>query len=224
MRSLVSVLVIAMLVLLATGCASGPPPEVEQAVRQRLTRYSTAWRQGDAAGVRESFDARDVAETELVNAVAELAPAQATLRKTYANSLGQLGPMIFGANADPATLVIAARPWDAFAAAAANPHELEYDKPDVIARLVEKDEDMTFRLRPAGGGWKIDPRAFVMGDDAAQLAKETRRQVRHANELTDAMRTKDPARVRQTMLRQVVEVRGPERSAAPASPTTAPAP
>jgi len=57
----------------------------------------------------------------------------------------------------------------------------------------------------------------VLGDDAAQLAEETRRQVRHTNELTDAMRTKDPARVRQTMLRQVVEVRGPERSAAPAT-------
>jgi hypothetical protein len=75
-----------------------------------------------------------------------------------------------------------------------------------------------------GGAWKIDPRAFVMGDDVAQLARETRRQVRHANELADAMRTRDPARVRQVMLRQVVEVRGPERGAVVAAPTTTRAP
>jgi hypothetical protein len=219
MRSLVSVAVIAVLVAVATGCSSKPPPEIDQAVRSRLTRYATAWRQGDAAGVRESFHARDADESRLLAAMSELAPAQATMRTTYEKSLGTLGRMIFG-DADPATLVIAPRPWDAFADAAAQPHELVYAKPDVLARLVEKDEDMTLRLRNAGGAWKIDLDAFVMGDDVAQLAAQTQRQVRHTREMTDAMRTKDPARVRQTMLRQVVEVRGPERSVAPPATTT----
>src|SRR5688572_21569001 len=162
------------------------------------TRARPAWQQGDAAGVRESFDARDADESRLLAAMAELAPAQATMRTTYEKSLGTLGRMIFG-DADPATLVIAPRPWDAFADAAAQPHELVYAKPDVLARLAEKDEDMTLRVRNVGGAWKIDLDAFVMGDDVAQLATETQRQVRHAREMTDAMRTKDPARVRQTI-------------------------
>jgi len=215
-KTFVPLFAVATFVALAAGCSSKPPPEIDAAVRSRLTRYSNAWRQGDAAGVRESFHARDGNEAQLVAAMAELAPAQAALRTAYQKSLGTIGPMIFG-DADPVTLVITPRPWDAYAAAAASPHELVYDKPDVVARLMEKDDDMTFHLRNVGGAWKIDADAFVMGDDAAQLAEETRRQVRHTNELTDAMRTKDPARVRQTMLRQVVEVRGPERSIAPAT-------
>jgi hypothetical protein len=180
--------------------------------------------------VRESFHARDASEAQLIAAMSELAPAQVALRTTYEKSLGSVGPMIFG-DADPATLVIAPRPWDAFAQAAADPHELVYKKPDVVARLVEKDDDMTVHVRNVGGAWKIDVNAFVMGADAGELAQETRRQVRHANELTEAMRTRDPARVRQTMLRQVVEVRGPERPqqqqqhlmpATMRAPTTAP--
>jgi hypothetical protein len=215
--TLPSIVAILVLACLAAGCSSKPPPEVDAAVRSRLTRYSNAWRQGDAAGVRESFDTRDADEAELVAAMADLAPAQAALRTAYEKSLGTMGPMIFG-DVDPAALVIAPRPWEPFAGAAAQPHELVYARPDVVARLVEKDDDMTFLVRNVGGAWKIDPSAFVMGGDVAQLARETRRQVRHANELADAMRTRDPARVRQTMLRQVVEVRGPDRS--PAAPAT----
>src|SRR5688572_10857762 len=198
MRNVIATVVVFLACALAAGCSTKPPRDVDAAVRSRLTRYSNAWRHGDAAGVRESFHARDADESRLLGAMAELAPAQATMRTTYEKSLGTLGRMIFG-DADPATLVIAPRPWDAFADAAAQPHELVYAKPDVLARLAEKDEDMTLRVRNVGGAWKIDLDAFVMGDDVAQLATETQRQVRHAREMTDAMRTKDPARVRQTI-------------------------
>jgi hypothetical protein len=209
MRKILTTLGVLILAI-ASGCSSKPPPEIDAAVRDRLTRYSDAWQQGDAAGVRESFHARDANEAALRDALAELAPAQAALRTTYRDSLGTIGQIVFG-DVDPATLVIAPRQWDSYARAAAHPHQLIYEKPDVVARLDERDEDMTLRLRNADGGWKIDVDSFLMGDDASQLAQATRRQVRHASELIEAMRSRDPSRVRQVMLRQVVEARGPSR-------------
>src|SRR5688572_28736220 len=110
MRSLVSDAVIAMLIPLAGGCSRKPPPDVDKAVRSRLTRYSNAWRQGDAAGVRESFSADDADEAALVDALADLAPAQAALRTAYHEALGPVGRALFGD--DPDGFVIGAGKWN----------------------------------------------------------------------------------------------------------------
>ena len=145
----------ALVVLVATyflvGCSSKPPPEIDAAVRKRLTRYSQAWQQGDAAGVRESFHARDAGEAELLDALAELAPARAALRNAYEQSLGSVGGILFSGT-DPNELVIHAREWDFFARAAAQPQRLIYKKPIVIAQLHEETDDETsLHLRNVDG-------------------------------------------------------------------------
>ena len=181
-------------------------------MRHRLTRYSQAWQQGDAAGVRESFHARDAGEADLLNALAELAPAQAALQKAYQDSLGSVGRILFSGT-DVNELVINTREWNSFARSAAHPHKLTYRKPLVIAQLRKEDENETFHLRNVDGQWKIDMDAFLMGDPATELAASTVREVRHTNEMTAAVRSRDTSRIRQVMLRQVIEVRGPQQRA-----------
>jgi hypothetical protein len=80
------------LTLLAGGCSTKPPRDVDAAVRHRLTRYSDAWKQGDANGVRDSFAPRDANEEALLDAISELAPAQAKLRSAYSQSLSPERP------------------------------------------------------------------------------------------------------------------------------------
>ena len=214
MRNPIATLIVVLICTIASvgagGCNSKPPPEIDSAVRKRLARYSQAWQQGDAGGVRESFHARDAGEIELLEALAELAPAQAELQKAYQESLGSVGRILFsGTDADE--LVINARQWDSFARSAANPHRLIYKKPIVIAQLHEKDDETSLHLRPVDGQWKIDLDALLMGDAAPELAQAAQREVAHTKELTDAIRSGDTSRVRQVVLRQVIEVRGPAR-------------
>ena len=224
MRSMivVSLFAAAVIVTLA-GCSTKPPRDVDAAVRQRLTRYSQAWERGDAAGVRESFHARDADEAALRDAIADLAPAQAALRTAYFETLDPAGRIVFG-DGDPSQLIIASRPWESYAKAAAQPQQLIYKKPIVLARLGDA-ADRTFHVRNAGGDWKLDVRDLVEPDTTPELARTTRRQVRHTNEMTAAVRSRDRARIQQAMMRHLVEVRGPARRTieAVSAPTTAPA-
>ncbi|MEA2734376.1 MAG: hypothetical protein QOE14_827 [Humisphaera sp.] len=206
MRNVAAILILVMTI--AAGCNSKPPPDVDAAVRHRLTRYSEVWKQGDGAGVRESFVARDADEARLLDALAELAPAQAALRNAYRESLGTKEQILFG-DGDPSTLVNGPRPWEAYAQAAARPQQLTYKKPIVVAHG-EGEDDLAFHLRDIGGDWKLDLRPFIASDDAAQLARATRRQVRHTNDMIAAVRSGDGTRVQQLMMRQIIEVRGPQ--------------
>jgi hypothetical protein len=218
MRSIVhfSVLLIVMVVVVATagaGCSNKPPREIDAAVRNRLTRYSDAWKRGDAAGVRDSFAPRNADEVALVGAMAELAPAQLKLRTAYYEALGPTGRIIFG-EGDVASLMRASSRWDSYARSAAHPHALVYKKPRVLVQLEETDNETIVPARNVDGGdWKLELDGFIRGRDVAELAAVTQRQVRQANDMTAAVRTGDPKEVQREMLRQITDdargMRGP---------------
>ena len=195
----------------AVGCSNKPPRDVHAAVRGRLTRYSDAWEQGDAAGVRESFHARDADEAALRDALAELAAARATLRAAFAESLAPEDRALF-ADGDADELVIGLGRWDARARAARSAQRLRDEKPLVVARVDGDKEDVdAFELRNVGGDWKIAIDALLPGGDVSQLVRATRRQTRHANALTAAVRSRDTSRIHQVMLRHIAEARGPSQ-------------
>ncbi len=205
------VVVLTWVIAAAGGCSSKPPRDVDAAVRNRLTRYSEAWKQGDAAGVRESFVARDADQAALLDALAELAPAQMKLRTAYYESLGPTGRIIFG-DGDVHALVPGSRQWDAYARSAADPHALVYKKPLVLVQLDENDKETIVSARNVvgggggGAGWKLELDGFLHGRDATGLAESMQRQVRHTNELTAAVRTGDTKEIQRVMLRQITDV------------------
>jgi hypothetical protein len=194
---------------IASGCSTKPPRDVDAAVRQRLTRFSDAWKQGDAAGVRESFVARDADETALLDAVAKLAPAQATLRKAYYEQLGPIGQKIFG-DGDVSKLVLPSTQWERHARDAAHPYALTYKEPDVLVQLDEHDRNTIVPVRNVAGGWKMDIGAFTHGSSVPDLTAATQRQVRQTSELTAVVRTGDTKEIQRVMLKHITENLGPK--------------
>ena len=220
MKSIMSHGVLAALVFVAVGiagvsggCSTKPPREIDAAVRQRLARYSDAWKQGDAAGVRDSFVARDADDARLLDAIAQLAPAQAQLRNAYYQQLSPTGRIIFG-DGDVNKLVARSSQWDYYARAAAHPYVLTYKKPYVLVQL-DKDDKQTIIPARNVGGWKLEPGGFAHGRSTAQLADATQLAVRQTNELTAAVRSGETREIQRVMLKHIGETaadaRGPLR-------------
>lgn len=213
MRSMMVVSLFVVAVVTLAGCSTKPPRDVDAAVRQRLTRYSDAWKQGDAAGVRESFIPRDADEAALLDAIAQLAPAQAKQRAAYYDGLGPVGQKIFG-EGDVRKMVMPAARWDSYAQSAANPYALTYKKPYVLVQLDENDKQTIVPARDVGGGnWKLELGGFIHGRDVAELTQATQLEVRQTDEITAAIRTGDVKEIQRVMLKHIGEVRfsGPMR-------------
>ena len=220
MRSMsaVSMFVVAAAVVTLAGCSTKPPRDVDAAVRHRLTRYSDAWKQGDAAGVRDSFVSRDADEAALLNALAQLAPAQAKLRTAYYESLGPTGRIIFG-DGNVRMLVPGSWRWESYAQSAAHPYALVYRKPVVLAQLKESDKETIVPARKVDGGWKLELGGFVHGDNVPELTQQTHLHVQQTNEMTAAVRTNDAKEVQRVMLRHIAGM-----SAAATRPSIPPPP
>ena len=209
MKSMIAVVGIVALTLIV-GCSTKPPRDIDTSVRQRLTRYSEAWKQGDAAGVRESFAPRDNDEVAMLDALAELAPAQAKLRSAYHDALGPTGRIIFG-DGDFTKLVPGTATWISYAQSAADPYDLVYKKPVVLVQLEEKDRNLIVPARRIDGGWKLELGGFLDAhdvQDAAEMSQRLHLLVRQTDDMTVAVRTGDPKEIQREMLRQITEMRG----------------
>ena len=209
MRNVIATIVL-VVGAIASGCSTKPPRDVDAAVRQRLTRFSDAWKQGDAAGVHDSFVARDADETALLDAVTQLAPAQAKMRRAYYEQLGPIGQKIFG-EGDASKLVLPSTQWEGYARDAAHPYALTYKKPNVLVQLNEYDKNTIVPVRNvSGGGWKMAIGAFTHGSDVPELTAATQRQVRQTDELTAVVRTGDTREIQRVMLKHIAENLGPK--------------
>jgi len=209
MRNVIATTVVVLLSTLAAGCSTKPPRDVDAAVRQRLTKYSEAWKQGDANGVRDSFAPRNADEVAMLDALAQLAPAQAKLRTAYYEKLGPTGRIIFG-DGDATTLVPGTRQWESYARSAAHPYDLVYKKALVLVQLHENDRQTIVPARRVDGGWKLELGGFLHGKDVPEMTKTMRLQVDRTNELTAAVGTGDAREVQRVMLKHIMDLRGPE--------------
>jgi hypothetical protein len=221
-NAIATILVVGVVWSAASGCSTKPPRDVDAAVRQRLTRYSEAWKQGDAAGVRESFVPRDADEAALLDAISQLAAAQVKLRTAYYGQLGPIGRTIFG-DGDVSKLTSPSTRWDSYARDAAHPYNLTYKKPYVLVQLAENDKGTIVPARNVGGGvWKLELGGFIGGGggggggrDVSELTQATLVEVRQTDEMTAAVRSGDFKEIQRVMLKHIGEtpMRGPMRQA-----------
>jgi hypothetical protein len=204
-NAIATVLVVGVVWSAASGCSTKPPRDIDAAVRQRLTRYSNAWKQGDAAGVRESFIARDADETALLDAICQLTSAQVKLRTAYWGQLGPIGRTIFG-DGDVSKLIARSTRWDSYAQDAAHPYNLTYKKPYVLVQLAENDKRTIVPARGGGGGvWKLELGGFIGGHDLSELTQATLLEVHQTDEMTVAVRSGDFKEIQRVMLKHIGE-------------------